>query len=184
LWLAIYAAMTLSYSFRLKRMMLVDVIVLSMLYTVRIVVGSVSTGIMVTTWLGAFSIFFFLSLAFAKRFAELENLRAREKDNAAGRGYRVSDLEQLRTFGAASGYAAVVVLALYLNSLTAQNLYPHIVRLWLLIPIIILWISRLWMVASRGDLDEDPVVYALEDRRSLILGGMMLIVVLSAIIRL
>ncbi|WP_263417087.1 UbiA family prenyltransferase [Terriglobus albidus] len=182
LWLAIYAAMTLSYSFRLKRMMLVDVIILSMLYTLRIVVGSVSTGIPVTTWLGAFSIFFFLSLAFAKRFAELENLRAREKDNAAGRGYRVSDLEQLRTFGSASGYAAVVVLALYLNSLTAQNLYPHLTRLWLLIPIIILWISRLWMVASRGDLDEDPVVYALEDRRSLILGGLMLIVVLSAVI--
>lgn len=183
IWLGIYTVMTLSYSFRLKKMVLVDAIVLSMLYTLRILVGSVSTGVMVTTWLAAFSIFFFLSLAFAKRFAELENLRAREKENAAGRGYRVGDLEQLRTFGAASGYAAVVVLALYLNSLAAQNLYPHINRLWLLIPIIILWISRLWLVASRGELDEDPVVYALEDKRSIMLGMVMLLVVLSAIVR-
>ncbi|MGD0446203.1 MAG: UbiA family prenyltransferase [Edaphobacter sp.] len=181
LWLGIYLVTTLAYSLRLKRSVLVDVIVLSGLYTIRIIAGSAASGIAVSTWLGSFSIFFFLSLAFVKRFAELENLRERGGVSASGRGYHTNDIEQLRSFGSASGYASVVVLTLYISNLDAVQLYHHTKRLWLLVPVLLLWISRLWLQASRGRLHEDPVVYAITDRRSLFLGFLVVLVVLSAL---
>jgi 4-hydroxybenzoate polyprenyltransferase/phosphoserine phosphatase len=180
-WLTIYAVLTLAYSLRLKRAVIVDVIVLSGLYTIRIIAGSAATGVLVSTWLASFSIFFFLSLAFVKRFAELENLRERGGIQASGRGYHVADIEQLRSFGSASGYASVVVLTLYISNLDAAQLYQHTNRLWLLVPVLLLWLSRLWLQASRGELDEDPVVYAITDRRSLLLGVVVLAIVLSAL---
>jgi 4-hydroxybenzoate polyprenyltransferase len=182
-WLLIYAITTSAYSFSLKRMVLVDVIVLSGLYTIRIIAGSAATGIAVSTWLAGFSIFFFLSLAFVKRFAELEGLRQRESapTQIQGRGYHVSDIEQLRTFGSASGYASVVVLTLYISNISAIELYSHPNRLWLLLPVLLLWISRLWLQASRGQLDEDPVVYAITDRRSLLLGVLVVLIVLISL---
>jgi 4-hydroxybenzoate polyprenyltransferase len=181
LWLGIYFVATLSYSLRLKRAVLVDVIVLSGLYTIRILAGSAATGVAVSTWLAGFSIFFFLSLAFVKRFAELESLRERGGSSASGRGYHVADIEQLRSFGSASGYASVVVLTLYISNLDAAQLYRHSNRLWLLVPVLLLWISNLWLLASRGELNEDPVVYAITDRRSLLLGLLVLAIVLSAL---
>ena len=181
-WLGIYLVTTLAYSLYLKRQVLVDVIVLSGLYTVRIIAGSAATGVPVSTWLAAFSIFFFLSLAFVKRFAELESLVQRNAVPANGRGYHTTDIEQLRSFGTASGYASVVVLTLYISDLAGSaHLYHHIVRLWLLIPILLLWLSRLWLMASRGTLHEDPVVYAITDRRSLALGVLVLLVVLASL---
>jgi len=184
-WLGVYAISTTAYSLRLKRMVLVDVIVLSGLYTIRILAGSAATGIAVSTWLAAFSIFFFLSLAFVKRFAELESLRLRSEASGKiavkGRGYRISDLEQLRSFGTASGYASVVVFALYIGNLDAATLYRHTGRLWLLVPVLLLWLSRLWLQASRSELHEDPVVYAITDKRSLLLGVVVVAIVLSAL---
>jgi 4-hydroxybenzoate polyprenyltransferase/phosphoserine phosphatase len=180
-WLGIYLVATLAYSLRFKRVALVDVIVLSGLYTVRILAGSAATGVPVSTWLAGFSIFFFLSLAFVKRFAELENLRERGGVSIGGRGYHVADIEQLRSFGSASGYASVVVLTLYISNLDAAQLYRHTNRLWLLVPVMLLWISRLWLQASRGQLDEDPVVYAITDRRSLLLGLVVVAIVISAL---
>lgn len=184
-WLLFYAVSTTAYSLWLKRMVLVDVIVLSGLYTIRILAGAAATAIPVSTWLAAFSIFFFLSLAFVKRFAELDILRARaeahSKTSIKGRGYRLSDIEQLRSFGTASGYASVVVFALYIGNLDAFELYKHNARLWLLVPVLLLWISRLWLLASRGELHEDPVVYAITDKRSLLLGVLVLGIVLSAL---
>jgi 4-hydroxybenzoate polyprenyltransferase/phosphoserine phosphatase len=181
LWLGVYLVTTLAYSLRLKRSVLVDVIVLSGLYTIRIIAGSAASGIAVSTWLGSFSVFFFLSLAFVKRFAELENLRERGGVSIGGRGYHVADIEQLRSFGSASGYASVVVLTLYISNLDAAQLYQHTRRLWLLVPVLLLWISRLWLLASRGLLNEDPVVYAITDRRSLLLGLVVIAIVLSAL---
>lgn len=181
LWLGIYAVTTLAYSLRLKRAVMVDVIVLSGLYTIRILAGSAATGVPVSTWLASFSIFFFLSLAFVKRFAELENLRERGGAVAKGRGYHISDIEQLRSFGSASGYVSVAVLTLYISNLNTAQLYHHTNRLWLLVPVLLLWISLLWLRASRGQLDEDPVVYAITDRRSLLLGVAVVLVVLSAL---
>jgi 4-hydroxybenzoate polyprenyltransferase/phosphoserine phosphatase len=184
-WLAIYAITTTAYSLWLKRMVLVDVIVLSGLYTIRILAGSAAAGTGVSTWLAAFSIFFFLSLAFVKRFAELESLRLRSEASGKvavkGRSYHVSDLEQLRNFGTASGYASVVVFTLYIGNLDAAALYHHTTRLWLLVPVLLLWISRLWLLASRGELHEDPVVYAITDKRSLLLGAIVVAIVLSAL---
>lgn len=180
-WLAIYLGTTLAYSLRLKRAVLVDVIVLSGLYTIRIIAGSAATGVEVSTWLASFSIFFFLSLAFVKRFAELESLRERGGDSASGRGYHITDIEQLRTFGSSSAYVSVAVLTLYISNLDTAHLYRHTTRLWLLVPVLLLWLSRLWLKASRGELDEDPVVYAITDKRSLLLGVLVLVVVLSAL---
>ena len=183
-WLAIYVVVTMAYSLRLKRMVLVDVIVLSGLYTIRLVAGSAAAGVPISPWMAAFSAFFFLSLAFVKRFSELESMRDNAEAVAVkGRGYRVSDLEQVRSFGTASGCASVVVFALYigLNEL-ARELYPHYGRLWLLVPVLLLWLFRLWLRASRGELHEDPVVYAITDRRSLLLGVMVVAIVLSAAI--
>jgi 4-hydroxybenzoate polyprenyltransferase/phosphoserine phosphatase len=180
-WLIIYLITTLAYSLRLKRAVLVDVIVLSGLYTIRILAGSAATGVAVSTWLAGFSIFFFLSLAFVKRFSELESLRERGGESPKGRGYHVADIEQLRSFGSASAYASVVVLTLYISNLNAAELYRHTNRLWLLVPILLLWLSRLWLLASRGQLDEDPVVYAITDKRSLFLGLLVVVVVLLAL---
>jgi 4-hydroxybenzoate polyprenyltransferase/phosphoserine phosphatase len=181
LWLGIYLVTTLAYSLRLKRSVLVDVIVLSGLYTIRIIAGSAATGVEISTWLGGFSIFFFLSLALVKRFAELESLSERGGVSAGGRGYHITDIEQLRTFGSASGFASVVVLTLYISNLDAAQLYQHTRRLWLLVPVLLLWIMRLWLQASRGQLNEDPVVYAITDRRSLLLGVLVVLIVLSAL---
>jgi 4-hydroxybenzoate polyprenyltransferase/phosphoserine phosphatase len=181
MWLAIYAVTTSAYSFRLKRAVLVDVIVLSGLYTIRIIAGAAATGIVISPWLAAFSIFFFLSLAFVKRFAELESLRLRGAAPANGRGYLISDIEQLRSFGSASGYVSVFVLTLYISNLETVHLYTHVTRLWLLLPVLLLWISRLWLLASRGELDEDPVVYAITDKRSLLLGVLVVAIVLFAL---
>ncbi|ADW71447.1 UbiA family prenyltransferase [Granulicella tundricola] len=179
-WLLLYAVTTTAYSLKLKRVVLLDVIILSGLYTVRIIAGSGATGIEVSKWLAGFSIFFFLSLAFVKRFAELESLRLRGAAPANGRGYLISDIEQLRSFGTASAYASVVVLTLYISDLDTA-LYKHPGRLWLLVPVLLLWLSRLWLQASRGELDEDPVVYAITDKRSLLLGLAVVGIVVSAL---
>ena len=182
-WLCIYAITTTAYSFALKRLVLVDVIVLSGLYTIRILAGSAATSVPVSTWLAGFSVFFFLSLAFVKRFAELDGQRLRVPATAAttnGRGYLLADLEQLRSFGTSSAYASVVVLTLYISALDTR-LYHHPARLWLLVPVLLLWLSQLWLLAARGQLHDDPVVYAITDRRSLLLGLLVLAIIFSAL---
>jgi 4-hydroxybenzoate polyprenyltransferase len=176
-WLGFYTAVTLTYSLYLKRKLLLDVFVLSGLYTVRILAGSAATGIPMSPWLAGFGVFFFLSLAFVKRFSELESLRERGGAVSNGRGYFVSDLEQLRALGTGSAYAAVVVMTLYINNSETNLLYRHPVRLWMVVPVLLLWLSQVWMLASRGDMHEDPVVYAITDKRSLLLGVLMAAVI-------
>ena len=176
-WLLIYTATTLTYSFYLKRKLLLDVFVLSGLYTVRILAGSAATGVSVSPWLAGFSVFFFLSLAFVKRFSELEGLRESGKAITNGRGYFVSDLEQLRALGTGSAYAAVVVMTMYISNPETGVLYAHTTRLWLVVPVLLLWLSQVWMLASRGEMHDDPVVWACTDRRSLLLGLGMAVVI-------
>ena len=130
-WLAVYTVSTLTYSLYLKRVVLLDVFLLSGLYTVRILAGSAATIVAVSTWLGGFSVFFFLSLAFVKRFAELESLRERGGISTTGRGYHVADVEQLRALGTGAAYAAVVVMTLYISNSETNQLYGHPIRLWL-----------------------------------------------------
>jgi 4-hydroxybenzoate polyprenyltransferase len=176
-WLGCYTAATLTYSLYLKRKLLLDVFVLSGLYTVRILAGSGATGIPVSAWLAGFSVFFFLSLAFVKRFSELESLRERGGAVTNGRGYFISDLEQLRALGTGAAYAAVVVMTLYINNAETNQLYLHPMRLWLVVPVLLLWLSQVWMLASRGDMHDDPVVFAITDKRSLLLGVLMVAVI-------
>ncbi len=176
-WLALYTVTTLTYSFYLKRKLLLDVFVLSGLYTVRILAGSAATGVPMSAWLAGFSVFFFLSLAFVKRFSELEGLRESGKSVSNGRGYFVSDLEQLRSLGTGAAYAAVVVMTLYITNPETTTLYHHTARLWLVVPVLLLWLSQVWMLASRGEMHDDPVVWACTDKRSLWLGLLMALVI-------
>lgn len=176
-WLGLYTATTLTYSFYLKRVLLLDVFVLSGLYTVRILAGSAATGVPVSAWLAGFSVFFFLSLAFVKRFSELEALRERGAAVTNGRGYWIGDIEQLRALGTGAAYAAVVVMTLYINNPDITHLYPHPARLWLVVPVLLLWLSQVWMLASRGEMHDDPVVWAITSKRSLFMGVLMAVIV-------
>jgi 4-hydroxybenzoate polyprenyltransferase len=169
-WLLVYLATTLSYSLYFKRVVLVDVILLSGLYTLRMLAGSAATGVPISPWLGAFALFLFLSLAMVKRFSELQNTRARGQTLANGRGYLLVDIEQMRSFGTASAYAAVVVFSFYIGAHEITALYRHANRLWLITPLMIFWLSRVWLLASRGELNEDPVIFALTDGMSLVTG--------------
>ena len=180
-WLLVYLASTLAYSFALKRIPIVDVLVLSGLYTLRLFAGGAATDTPISQWLAAFSIFLFLSLALVKRFAELENLRSTGSQPKNGRGYLMSDIEQLRAFGTASSYAAVVIFALYINGAAVAALYHRPTRLWLAVPLLLLWVSRIWLLASRGELNEDPVVFAFTDRMSLFIGVLIAVAVVMAL---
>ncbi|HZD50479.1 MAG TPA: UbiA family prenyltransferase, partial [Silvibacterium sp.] len=181
-WLVVYLVTTLSYSLYLKRVVLIDVILLSGLYTLRLLAGGAATDVIFSPWLAAFSIFLFLSLAMVKRFSELQNIRAQGNTLSNGRGYLLADIEQIRSFGTASAYASVVVFAFYIYGSRATGLYHHPVRMWLMTPLIILWLSRVWLLASRGELDEDPVIFAVTDRMSLLIGaGVALIALLATI---
>lgn len=170
-WVLIYLITTLSYSLYFKRIVLLDVILLSGLYTLRMLAGAAATRVPISPWLGAFSLFLFLSLAMVKRFSELQNTRALGHTVANGRGYLLGDIEQLRSFGTASAYASVVVFSFYIGAHDVTVLYPHATRLWLITPLMILWLSRVWLLASRGELDEDPVIFAVTDRMSLLMGA-------------
>jgi 4-hydroxybenzoate polyprenyltransferase len=169
-WLGIYIAGTLAYSLYLKRIPLVDVLVLSGLYTLRLLAGGAATGTEISQWLAGFSTFLFLSLAMVKRFSELENLRERGASGTHGRGYLVSDMEQIRTFGTSCATASAVVFMLYIGRPDVTDLYRHPTRLWLIVPLLIYWLYRVWLLASRGDLEDDPVVFAMRDPVSLALG--------------
>ena len=169
--LAIYVGASFAYSLWLKREPMADVLVLAGLYTTRLVAGGLATGVPLSEWLLAFSMFLFLSLALAKRHAELTRLAAESAIAAEGRGYLVADRSLIGTLGPAAGYLTVLVLALYLNSEKVQTLYAQHLLLWLICPLLLYWISRLWLLANRGELNEDPVVFAITDRTSLIVAG-------------
>lgn len=164
--LTIYLGLTSAYSLHLKRIEMLDVIVLAGLYTLRVIAGTAAIGIGVSFWLLAFSMFIFLSLALLKRFTELQLMLASAKDKVAGRGYLVGDIELVRSFGAASGYCSVLVLALYIKSPEINLLYTHPELIWLICPLGLYWIGHLWMQAQRGMMHDDPLVFALRDRVS------------------
>ena len=164
-----YYVLTQAYSFKLKRVVMLDVVVLAALYTVRIIAGTAALHAEPSFWLLAFSMFIFLSLAILKRYTELHAMRLDGKASASGRGYDVDDLVLLQSLGGASGYLSVLVLALYINSTASVVLYSHPAWLWLLCPVLLYWISRAWMIAHRGLMHDDPVVFAVTDRASQIL---------------
>ncbi len=180
-WMVVYITVTLSYSFYLKRIAIVDVLLLSGLYTLRLLAGGAATDTEISHWLAGFSSFLFLSLAMVKRYSELENLRERGLTATHGRGYLVTDIDQIRSFGAASAYAAVVVFMLYIARPDVIGLYHHATRLWLVVPLLIYWLSRVWLLAGRGELDDDPVVFAMRDPVSLTVGGAVVALAIFAV---
>lgn len=179
--LLVYYVLTLAYSLDLKRRVLVDTLSLAGLYTIRIIAGALAIGVTLSFWLLLFSIFLFLSLALVKRFTELEALRAAGGLSAAGRGYHVEDLPVLRNLGTSAGYLSVLVLALYINTPAVTLLYRQPEWIWGLCVLMLYWISRIWLKAHRGEMHEDPVVFALRDRGSLFLGVLSALVVWIAV---
>ncbi|WP_369940402.1 UbiA family prenyltransferase [Xanthomonas medicagonis] len=176
-----YYVMTLAYSLRLKRIVMIDVVLLAALYTVRIIGGAMAIGVELSFWLLAFSMFMFLSLALLKRYTELHAMLNTGRTKASGRAYSVEDLSLLQSMGAASGYIAVMVMALYINSPASVALYRHPQVLWLICPVLLYWVSRVWVIAHRGDMHDDPIVFAATDRVSQIVVALCGLFALSAI---
>ena len=174
--LAGYYIVTLGYSFRLKRVLIIDVLVLAGLYTTRIIAGAAAIMVPPSFWILAFSMFIFTSLALVKRFTELT--RTQDFEAVKGRGYRAVDLEALAQFGSSSAFVSVLVLALYIDGEAVQAMYSRPVILWALCPIVLYLISRVWLLARRGEVEDDPVLFFAKDRRSLafiVLGGIALL---------
>ncbi len=168
--LGLYYLLTTSYSLYLKRKPIVDVITLACLYGMRVIAGGFASGTLLSPWLEALSIFLFLSLALVKRCAELVAHIQAGKGELTGRGYRLADLPALEAMAAAAGYNSALILALYLNSSPELQAYAHPHRLWLLCILLIAWLSRIVLLTRRGEMHDDPVVYSVKDRWSLVLG--------------
>jgi 4-hydroxybenzoate polyprenyltransferase/phosphoserine phosphatase len=172
--LGVYYAVTVVYSFAFKRKMMVDVITLAGLYTIRVVAGAIAIEVFVSQWILAFSMFVFLALALIKRYSELVGRLDAGLPDPTNRNYRVGDLPVVLSLAAAAGYSAVIVFSLYLasDSVTALYRWPEV--LWLAVPLLVYWISRMLVMANRRLVDEDPILFALRDRVSLLTGAVLL----------
>lgn len=169
LMLAIYLVGTISYSLVWKKQILVDVLVLAGLYAHRILSGGVATDVHVSAWLIGFSIFLFTSLAFAKRYVELRLLTS--DDKVKNRGYFRADLEMVRSMGTASALVSTLVFMLYVDSAAVRAGYREPAILWLALPVLLYWLGRIWLLAGRGQMQDDPVRFALKDARSIACGA-------------
>jgi 4-hydroxybenzoate polyprenyltransferase len=175
--LAGYVLLTTAYSTWLKRKMLVDVFALAMLYTMRILAGLAATQVEPSFWLLGFSMFMFLSLALAKRYVEIREMQGRGESEVKGRAYMPGDGVFILATGLASGQLSILTLSLFLNDPSVTVRYSHPYGLWLLCPLLLYWLVRIWLKAQRGELHDDPVVFAAMDRisRVIVLAGVVLI---------
>jgi 4-hydroxybenzoate polyprenyltransferase len=181
LLLTMYVGLTTAYSVYFKRIAVLDVLLLAGLYTLRVMAGVAATHVRFSTWLLAFSMFLFLSLAFLKRYAELSQLEGGPEQAVARRGYLRGDREWLGSMGGSSGYISVLVLALYINSDQVVALYHHPLLLWLVCPLLLFWISRMWLIAHRGRIHEDPIVAAVRDPASYGIGALIALILYVAV---
>jgi 4-hydroxybenzoate polyprenyltransferase len=181
--LAGYYLLTLAYSLLLKRIVMLDVVTLAMLYTVRVIAGAAAMALAATFWILAFCMFIFLSLAFVKRYTELHDTRQKgKKGKSLGRGYYPADFELLASLGGASGYLSVLVLALYINESASTTLYRSPEWMWAACPLLLFWLSRVWLLAHRGQMHDDPIVFAMRDNVSRLTGvGFLVIFALAAL---
>lgn len=166
--LTTYLIITSAYSLFLKPIALLDVITLTSLYTLRIIAGAIAINVPLSYWLLAFSMFIFLSLALVKRYSELKNLIQQGQTSSMSRGYHVDDLPAVSLFGISSGYISVLVLVFYTHDLQAGVLYTNPNWLWFVAVAVLYWISRMWLLTFRGQMNEDPVLFAIHDRNSYI----------------
>jgi 4-hydroxybenzoate polyprenyltransferase len=183
LTMATYLVMNLGYTFYLKRKLLVDVLALSGAYTLRILAGNAAGPIDVSNWLLAFSLFFFLSLALVKRYVELDAAPEETdvKKRVMGRGYRKSDLDMVSQLGVASGFSAIVVLAIFIDGASKSNMYQNAQVIWLVSPIVLYVIGRIWMLAKRREMNDDPIMFIIKDWRSHLMGAIVATIIYLAI---
>ena len=179
--LGIYYVTTMAYSVWLKRKLIVDVVTLAGLYGFRLAAGSLAVAVLLSAWFVAFSVFLFLSLALVKRCTELVGQSDKGRNDLAGRGYLIRDLPMLETMAAASGYIAILVFALYINSDAVNGLYRTPEYLWAICLVLFYWISRILMLTHRGQMHDDPVVFAATDFESLACGALVAAIVLFSI---
>lgn len=180
-WVLLYVVLTVAYSLTLKHRLLLDVITLATLFAVRVLAGGAAAAVPLSPWFLAFSVFFFLTLAIAKRQCEMRKLRAADLTAAGGRAWRVEDVAVLAALGAASGFAATLVVALYISGPTAPALYTRPELLWVLCPLLLYWTGRATLLANRGAIDDDPVLFVLRDRASWLTGAAALAVLAAAL---
>lgn len=179
--LVVYGFLTISYSLALKRQPITDAFVLATLFTLRLGVGIAAVGALVSPWLLVFSMFLFGSLSLAKRYTELTRMGEHDRTEAHGRGYVAADAPLILALGMASGLAAIVIMVLYLiNDAFLAGFYNEPVWLWSFPAILFLWVGRVWLVSHRGELHDDPVVFAVRDRTSLIMAGFMALAFVAA----
>jgi 4-hydroxybenzoate polyprenyltransferase len=178
--LLLYLLLTVAYSLVLKRVVLVDCLTLATLYTVRIIAGAAAVGVSLSFWLLAFSVFIFLSLALVKRYAELLVQAQEGKSAIHGRGYVVSDASLLQTLGVSSGYISALIMALYVRSEDVVSLYVQPMAIWLVLPILLFWVSWIWLKATRGEMHDDPIVFAIKDKVSLLVAALTAVVFVYA----
>jgi 4-hydroxybenzoate polyprenyltransferase len=176
----LYVLATTTYSAYFKQIAVLDVLLLAGLYTLRVLAGVAATGVRFSAWLLAFSMFLFLSLAFLKRYAELTGMSDDVDETARRRGYLRMDREWLGSMGGASGYLSVLVLALYINSDQVIQLYRRPLALWLVCPLLLFWIGRMWLMAYRGQIHEDPIVATVRDPMSYLVGMLVGAIVIAA----
>lgn len=181
LMLAIYYATTMIYSLRLKQIVILDVIILAGLFTVRMMAGSAAVDIWPSSWLLAHSMFLFISLALVKRYAELVTMRIAHGKTAKARCYVASDSELLAAMGVASAFVSALVLVLYITSGSAQLSYGRHNVIWLMCPVLLYWLCYIWLVAHRGGMHDDPLIFALKDRVSLVILGSMVVIMTLAL---
>ena len=177
-----YIAVTLGYSFKFKRLQSLDITILAGLFTLRIISGALAVEILPSFWLLAFSMFIFLCLALIKRLSEIINNQEKysKETKLSGRGYYIGDLQVLMSLATASGMLSVLVFAMYINSPETILLYAEPYALWLLCPLFAYWIIRIIIMASRGEVDEDPILFAIKDSRSWITGALILLIVFTS----
>ncbi|MBB1077550.1 UbiA family prenyltransferase [Rhodoferax sp. 4810] len=179
--LASYYILTLTYSLWIKRVVMLDVVTLAILYTARVVAGASAMSLVATFWILTFCVFIFLSLAFVKRYTELCDARKKgEIDQSSGRGYFPADFELLASLGGSSGYISVLVVALYINDAASGALYHSQKWMWAACPLLLFWLSRVWLLAHRGQMHDDPIVFALRDRVSRWIGVVFFLVFVLA----
>lgn len=177
-WVSAYIVFSGSYSLALKQVPIVDVVVLALLYCFRIFAGGAVSSIPISPWTLAFSLFIFTSLAFLKRYSELKLHGAQAVPGR--RGYRPEDLTVVGAVGMGSGIVAVLVVALYIHSPEMAQYYTRPMALWFLLPVILTWVSRVWLIAGRGEMSQDPVLFAIRDRWSLLAGALCLAIARAA----
>jgi 4-hydroxybenzoate polyprenyltransferase/phosphoserine phosphatase len=181
LTLLVYFILTFLYSVYLKSMYIVDVLILSILYTLRLIAGAFCAQVYISPWLLDFSMFIFLSLAIVKRYTEMRTMRAQNKSESKGRGYLVSDIDLLLSTGIVSGFIAVLVFTLYIHGNEVVNLYNNPNYLWPVSLCILFWIMRIWFKAHRGEMHDDPIVFTVKDKFSYFVGLIIILFVVAAI---